>query len=121
MNDALRSAGHLPCPTCNDAGRIELALLRTLGDESPYIRCPDCGRDGQGVKALQADAAAILDDLTAPYPDDAVPVDPYELIIFLVEKYGHARVSGSCLGIKSADWHRRIEKELRRLFAEATS
>lgn len=67
------------------------------------------------AKAIQSDADAILDP-TAQFPDED-STDPYELIIFLVEKYGHARAHGSCLGIKSADWHRRIGAELRRLFA----
>lgn len=70
-------------------------------------------------RRIQSEFAAYMgeDDPTAAYPDE--PADPYELIIFLVEKYGHARVSGACLGIKAADWHRRIGDELRRLFNTA--
>lgn len=72
--------------------------------------------------SIESDFADYMEsgtlDRTAASPDEP-PTDPYELILFLVEKYGHARVSGSCQGIKSADWHRRIGIELRRLFNTA--
>ena len=70
------------------------------------------------ARHIQSEFAAYMegDDPTAAYPNE--PADPYHLIIFLVERYGHARVSGSCLGIKSADWHRRIEREVSALTKE---
>jgi len=55
-----------------------------------------------------------MSDPTANFPDDAF-IDPVELIMWLVERYGYARRDGQCLGVQSADWHRRIRNEIERI------
>lgn len=45
--DRVEAASPSMCALCSGSGQIALAILAHLGDDSPFITCPDCNGTGK--------------------------------------------------------------------------